>query len=188
MRFYKSREEMYTDFIPAMCCAEIGVQKGENAASLLAAGAMELHLIDAWQYYAEGEYTKDPANLRSQADQDWLFGHVLERFKEHTQTGRVHIHRLPSVTAAQLFGEASLDVAYIDAGHDYASVYADLLAWEPVINERGVMMLHDWTGQPKAREMGFGVMDAGIRFMEERKWKLVAMGMDEWPTIAIQRR
>lgn len=188
MRFYKNRESLYLDFLPGMVAVEVGVQRGLNAANMLKARPIELHLVDDWHHRNEGDYTKDPANLRSQADQDFLFGEVLEKFRAETQAGLVHIHRLPSITAAQLFGEGSVDVALIDAEHTYEAVYADLLAWEPTISERGVIMLHDFVTTPQAEAMGFGVFDAATQFMDDRKWKPIALSKEGWDTLVITRR
>lgn len=185
--FYRSREELYKAYIPAMVGVEIGVQEGRNARSLLDAGALELGLIDPWKHFDEGEYTKDPANI-PQRDMDWLFGAVLEKFKAETQSGRVHIHRLASLQAAPLFGEGSLDFAMIDGDHSYAAVYADLLAWENAISEKGIFLLHDHCHNSKTEAMGFDVPGALARFMDERKWRYVAHTLDEWPTVVVQRR
>jgi hypothetical protein len=187
MKFYKRREDLYNDFCPGQIGAEVGVQKGDNAKSLLDAGTLELSLIDSWKHVTEGDYTRDPANI-PQRDQDWLFGAVLERFKAETQSGRVSIHRLPSLQAAPLFGDNSLDYCLIDSDHTYSAVLADLKAWEHAVNETGVFMLHDFDTSPKSLEMGFAVFDAVLEFCEDRRWKPIALSMENWNTIALQRR
>ena len=52
--------------------------------------------------------------------------------------------RLPSVVAATLFANASLDFVFIDADHSQASVQADILAWRPKLRPGGILAGHDW--------------------------------------------
>lgn len=52
------------------------------------------------------------------------------------------------VAAAKLFADDSLDVVFIDALHDYASVSADYAAWEPKLRRGGVVMFHDTESCP----------------------------------------
>lgn len=187
MKFYSDRNAIYRDYMPTAVVAEVGVQKGINARVILDKGAMELHLIDTWKHFDEGDYTLDPANYDN-ATQNHLFGEVLEAFRAETQTGRVHIHRMSSIEAARLFGDNSLDAVYLDAAHDYASVYADLLAWEHAVNETGVIMSHDFCLTEAAKRMGFNVVGAVEDFCENRKWKVVAMSCEDWPSVVLKRK
>lgn len=56
--------------------------------------------------------------------------------------------RLPSVEAARLYADGSLDFCFIDAAHDYESVRDDLAAWEPKVKPGGVLAGHDWNQWP----------------------------------------
>ncbi len=53
--------------------------------------------------------------------------------------------RLPSVHAARLYRDNSLDFVYIDADHRYEFVKQDILAWRPKIKKGGVIAGHDYT-------------------------------------------
>jgi methyltransferase family protein len=187
VKFYENREAIYRDYMPTACVAEVGVQRGFNASAILDAGAMELHLIDLWKHVDDETYSLDPANY-DDSTQNFLFGQVLERFKAETQAGRVHIHRMASIEAARLFGDNSLDAVYLDAGHDYNSVMADLRAWEHAVNETGAIISHDFCLTEAAKKMGFNVVGAIVDFCEERKWKVVAMSTEDWPSVVIKRK
>ena len=70
-------------------------------------------------------------------------------------TERVIPIRLPSVEAAsRLRSEPTLtvDLVYLDGGHDEASVEADLAAWYPFVRGHGVLCGDDW-GFPDVRRV-----------------------------------
>jgi len=56
--------------------------------------------------------------------------------------------------AASLFENNSIDCIFIDAGHSYEAVKADLLAWLPKMKEQSIIAGHDynpsWNGVIKA--------------------------------------
>lgn len=185
--FFKNREDMYKHYVPGMCGVEVGVQAGHNAQSLLNAGALELHCVDFWKHVDDGDYALDVAN-HSQPDQDHLFGSVLRRFHEQIESGRVFVHRLPSLQAAPLFGIGSMDFAYIDSSHLYEDVYADLKAWSAAVNETGCLLGHDFTDREEAINMKFGVTTAVLDFCSDQKWKIVALTTCGWPSYALTRK
>jgi hypothetical protein len=49
-----------------------------------------------------------------------------------------------SVTASQLFADASVDWVHLDARHDYASVKADIEAWRPKVRSGGWLSGDDY--------------------------------------------
>jgi cephalosporin hydroxylase len=52
--------------------------------------------------------------------------------------------QLPSVAAATLFANATLDFVFIDADHTCAAVQSDIVAWRPKVKRGGVLAGHDW--------------------------------------------
>lgn len=50
----------------------------------------------------------------------------------------------PSIKAAKLFDDNSLDLVYIDASHKYADVKDDIVAWAPKVTGRGILAGHDY--------------------------------------------
>jgi predicted O-methyltransferase YrrM len=53
--------------------------------------------------------------------------------------------RMYSVDAADLFRKLSIDLVYIDAAHDEASVAADIEAWMPKVKYGGWIAGHDYS-------------------------------------------
>lgn len=51
----------------------------------------------------------------------------------------LEVHRMTSADAAARFPDGSVDAVWLDAGHDYASVRADIEAWLPKVKQGGVI-------------------------------------------------
>lgn len=72
---------------------------------------------------------------------------AFRHFQEITKTD--HLIRTlisDSVTAAEHFPDASIAIAFIDAGHDYVDVLRDITAWLPKIKPGGILAGHDIDG------------------------------------------
>ena len=57
---------------------------------------------------------------------------------------RAHIFHNFSLSAAPLFDDGSIDVAFIDGLHTYKALTADLHAWWPKVADDGVIILNDY--------------------------------------------
>ena len=102
--------------------AEIGVNIGENAFSLLnKLNIRRLYLVDS--------YEKN--DVRREA---------IKRVGRYGKKIKFIIKK--SVDASKDVKE-SLDFVYIDADHKYDSVYQDLDAWYPLVRDGGVVCGHD---------------------------------------------
>ena len=102
--------------------AEIGVDAGALAAELLKLPQIERYwMVDPWGRHA---LDRRAAALRVAEDP------------------RVRVIERPSLDAAESFADGELDMAYIDAVHDYASVRDDILVWWPKV--RRLLSGHDY--------------------------------------------
>ncbi len=81
---------------------------------------------------------------------------MVDRFDEFSASGVVRsLEPIASVLgrvivgdsakSAASFGDGSLDAVFIDAGHDYASVAADIDAWRPKVRAGGILAGHDFS-------------------------------------------
>ena len=104
----------------------------------------EVIAVDTW------DGSEEHKELLADKGKDWLY----EEFKRNTQGLPVTAIRAKSLEAAQRYKATGLqaDMIFIDAGHDYESVKADIEAWTPVLAPGGVMCGHDFSsGWPEVK-------------------------------------
>lgn len=134
--------------------AEVGSWRGRSTlvlASKLPPGA-RLFAVDTWAGVPD-----DPSQHEAlYADAGDVFGDFQANLSEWIRTGAVEPLRMTSIEgAAELarrFGPGSLDLVFIDADHRYEAVYADVLAYLPMVKAGGVIAGHDhgWPGVARA--------------------------------------
>lgn len=75
------------------------------------------------------------------------YGNIFEIFQTNiSKTGyKVGIKRMPSVEAAKLYENESLDFVFIDANHQYKWVKEDIQAWLPKVKKGGYIGGHDYS-------------------------------------------
>jgi hypothetical protein len=64
---------------------------------------------------------------------------IAERFPD-----RCWLHEMTTVEAAPFVSDESLDFVFVDAGHSYAAVSADIDAWWPKVKPGGWFGGHDY--------------------------------------------
>lgn len=101
-----------------------------------------LAVVDRIPRLNPGAYV-DLANT-NQEQHDQLYLKTLVRLAPYTMTARCHVWRMSGNEAAQLLPDLSLDFVYIDARHDFESVYNDLLTWTPKVKPGGIIAGHDY--------------------------------------------
>ncbi len=123
--------------------AEIGCWQAQTSRWLLTAMPyLELSLVDPLLCGGEGEAWNDsfagapPEQIAKNVE---LVEKCVADFAP-----RAIWHREMSVDGARHFADGSLDLAFIDAAHDYANVKADIAAWLPKVRAGGYLAGHDW--------------------------------------------
>jgi predicted O-methyltransferase YrrM len=132
-RVLASRLDLLREMPKGAVCAEVGVAAGAFAQEILAlAEPAKLHLIDAWNYPPQPDcFEPGLAKVRA-------------RFAAELATGRVEIHRGLSLDMLGRLPDRSLDWIYIDAGHDYDNVVADLAGALRVVKPGGIIAGDDY--------------------------------------------
>ncbi len=142
---------------------ELGVREGAFSELLLDRwrGA-RLVSVDPWS--AAGDEYVDVANVE-QARHDEL--HAETRARLARFGARSEIWRTTSTAAAPRIPDGSLDLVYVDARHDEASVREDLEHWFGKLRPGGVMAGHDYV-DGDLPEGVFGVRSAVDGFFGAR--------------------
>ena len=158
--------------------AEVGVWRGELSERILAScpAVRRLLLVDPWTVV----YGHDPERDQwlvfgpgtTQLDMDAAYQAVATRFQYFVD--RVTILKMPSIEAAKVVPDRSLDAVLIDALHTYHACKEDLLSWLPKLKVGGLMIgddLSEWfPGVQAAVEEVFGT---DYRALGQTWWRII---------------
>ena len=124
-------------------CAEIGVWRGDFSERILElTKPKELHLIDPWRFRSSFPTTwYGGTKASNQSEMDTIFESVRNRFEGFPE---VIFHRKSSQDAHSDFPDDFFDWIYIDGGHDYDSVKADLELYFSKIKPGGFLTGDDY--------------------------------------------
>ena len=118
---------------------EVGVYTGETAEALLAWLPMMCYVgIDTW--LPRGE---DPLC----GGKIWAYQRARQVIAPYYPRARLIARN--SVDAARDFAPGTMDLVFIDAGHDHEAVTADLAAWQAIVKPGGVLCGHDYRYIPE---------------------------------------
>lgn len=145
---------------------EVGSFKGRSssfmAVEILNSGKkIKFDCIDTWRGAAEHQNIEEVMN-------DTLYDVFTENMKP--VQGHYNAIRMPSVEAAALYEDESIDFIMIDGDHTFEAVCADIAAFLPKMKKGGIMTGDDaWLGTDprRAAEHMFGndVEFPGIHFI-----------------------
>jgi len=147
--------------------AEIGVAEGNFSKDILNMGFERLYMVDNW---ATIEGVKGDGNF----EQEW-HDKNFARAKEQTEPffDKVVILRGLSAKMSEAVPDESLGLVYLDAGHDYSSVWFDLKHWYPKLKKGGIMAGHDFVNP------AYGVADAVADFVKSRNIEVHLIAEDK---------
>ena len=119
---------------------ELGSFLGKSAnlfAFILHQSNVKIHCIDKWAISSTDLF---------KADSDLLYAIHFDQFLKWTYWFKenLNIIRWNSWKAAKFFDDNSVDIVFVDAGHDYDNVTKDIINWLPKIRKGGVMVGHDY--------------------------------------------
>lgn len=166
---------------------EVGSWQGKStiylATQLRAMGKrFRLDAVDTWDGGRDAALHPKIAEL---GGADALFNRFQNNVRRADFADYILPVRMDSVAAANQYADESLDVVYLDGGHDYEQVRADLHAWYPKVKSGGIIAGHDFVFEhPVSRE---GVVRAVLEFCQDkpleilpqaRTWKSVKYGIE----------
>ena len=147
-------EDLYTiivDKLPdtGFRFAELGVWKGRSLSYFTVESINKnkkgtIYAIDHWlgsiEHLCPDSNTILESNLEDSPE--GLYEKFLNNINPIKEL--ITIIRKPSLDAARIIEDKSLDAIFIDASHEYKDVLLDLKAWVPKIKEGGIIAGHDW--------------------------------------------
>ena len=149
-----SRSDLWARFLHAQrtrVMAEVGVWKGDFAASVLrAASHVEIYyMIDPWAYLPDWN---KPFNVSSEAFEEiYLEMKTKTEFAAHKR----RILRGRTKEVVSLIPDRTLDFAYIDGDHTLRGITIDLIKMWPKIRIGGFIGGDDFTGTPWQHDVRF---------------------------------
>eukprot|EP00441_Pelagodinium_beii_P009559 CAMPEP_0197692210 /NCGR_PEP_ID=MMETSP1338-20131121/110767_1 /TAXON_ID=43686 ORGANISM="Pelagodinium beii, Strain RCC1491" /NCGR_SAMPLE_ID=MMETSP1338 /ASSEMBLY_ACC=CAM_ASM_000754 /LENGTH=244 /DNA_ID=CAMNT_0043274841 /DNA_START=44 /DNA_END=775 /DNA_ORIENTATION=+ len=160
--------------------AEIGVNKGVFARQNLQKWSGRYYMVDAWGYFPrhnlkklgyfqpEGPYYMKRKYMNETMDRVLAFG------------DRARVVRGLSVVVASSFRDEALDWIFIDAGHKYEEILADLEAWYPKVRRGGLLSGDDYVEAgdtpylPMDRLVAWHRQVRGPKFMPHKGWGVIS--------------
>ena len=72
---------------------------------------------------------------------------LYNKFLSNIEPGKhiINPYKMKSTDAAKLYDDKSLDLVFIDAGHSFEDVVADIKAWLPKVRDYGFIAGHDYS-------------------------------------------
>ena len=127
---------------------ELGSYRGEST-EVWAKHYDDVIAIDPWVY----ELTPDMLNFLNSGSRegvDWenlgtIFTDVEKSFDERMSPYKITKLKMFSDNALGIFDDGSIDMVYIDALHDYDTVFKDIEQWSKKIKPEGFISGHDYT-------------------------------------------
>lgn len=76
-----------------------------------------------------------------------------------------------STVGSRFFADASIDYCFIDAGHQYHEVKADIAAWLPKVKAGGIIAGHDFNQVPVEQAVREAFVGCKIEHIGAKTWK-----------------
>ena len=139
-----SREDAFPDLLNKKRLygigVEVGVWRGDFSDAVLRRWSRGiLVMVDPWEKQPKKDYP-DPTIEGA----NWEEILAAARLVHVRHMPRVHIMRMKSLEAAEMYTASEVDWVYLDAVHTFEAVTADLRAWAPKVRAGGVLAGHDY--------------------------------------------
>ena len=124
---------------------EVGARAGVFTAHMLRLfPELRMVAIDHWKVQPDRAYDEGHETYA-----DWDFVKIRQEFDARVApyAARVIVLVKDGVEAARDVEDGSQDFVFLDAGHGYSSIKADLTAWRPKVRQGGILCGHDYYEQ-----------------------------------------
>ena len=125
--------------------AEIGSWKGRSTRAMADNTTAKIYAVDTWVGTPEDPHMRELVGK----DPDWLFNQFIANIgEEHLKGPEYHVRACRDENASLYYsrylGGRQFQLIFIDAGHSYAAVKEDILAWRPLLAPGGLLCGHDF--------------------------------------------
>lgn len=187
--------------------AELGVLRGENALKLHAALQPErLVLVDSWSKAANDAYSPfdqlppwvEPVDtydyyyggsMFDDATWDRLYQECADRFVDKPEVTLIRSDTISGIDRIrQETGIEKFDLVYVDANHQYEYILRDLMYYQDLVGDDGIMMLNDCCHSVNGTRQNLGVLEALGSFIKRSDFIPVAMTNTDWSDVILVRR
>lgn len=186
---------------------ELGVLDGQNAVVIDQLIAPEkLFLVDAWSAEAFDDYRQNNRHrpwvndvdsfsnyfggpVSEQVTMDRLYAKATDLFKHKEHVTLIKSPTLPACKhIGELLGDRKFDYIYVDASHQYETVLDDLMFYDSLLGQDGMLQLNDCCHSPAGVRQNLGVLEATLTFMKIANFKPVLITNTDWSDILLVRR
>ena len=122
---------------------ELGTWKGKSTSFIVTEIINRKRKID---FYAVDLFRNDENMDKKEIIAYGKTYSIYDEYKKNTEHLSSHYKTIisDSSKASNYFDDESVDVIFIDAGHTYESVKADIISWLPKIKKGGIISGHDY--------------------------------------------
>ncbi len=151
---------------------EVGSWKGQSTAYMAveiinANKKIVFDCIDTWDGSEEHKLKTSPFYEPLLETPNALYEHFLKNIESVKPV--VNIIRSASLEASKKYTPNTIDCVFIDAAHDYNSVYNDIKTWLLVVKEGGILAGHDYAHPPIKRAV-YEILGNDIIHTDEDIW------------------
>ena len=125
---------------------EVGVYKGKLSLELLTRlPRLKLYMVDRWHVFSLKEILRNKGSSMARAGQD-IFNDAYKKTCKRAKNfpKRAIILKFPSLKAAKLFKNRTLNFVFLDDDHSTKAVSKNITAWLPKIKKGGYICGHDY--------------------------------------------
>jgi len=186
--------------------AEIGVLNGKNAEVMVQIFSPSYtYLIDSWSSEIFKDYRDTNkhrewvddistysfyfgGDVNNQATFDNLYDEVQKLFLHKKNVKIIRGSSFDGLKKLKLeLGTSKLDLIYLDASHQYETVFDDLMYYKDLISENGVFQLNDCCYSDLGVRQNLGVLEAVTKFVKMTNFIPVVITNTDWSDIVLIR-
>jgi hypothetical protein len=131
---------------------------------------IRIDCVDSWAGVGTDTIINDA--IKNLGGSDAVFSTFMSHLYASQTDDIIRPVKMPSLEAAKLYADESLDCVFIDADYSYESVLSDIEAWYPKVKPGGIIAGHDFSFAPYTKFPG--VVKAVLEFFKDKPLEIMA--------------